>query len=126
MKIEIHQTAENYQSIARKIKDLESKLKPLKTKLIDYAKAHKSDFDEAFQLKFKNGTYISHRVSDCIEGNSKSKDKLLQEIDTEYVVEKLDEKVILVELNNDNKLRKLLTKHDLKVAQKESFAVYAG
>ncbi|WPC14768.1 host-nuclease inhibitor Gam family protein [Riemerella anatipestifer] len=73
MNKEIVEVAETYQKIDRQIKDLQSKQKPLKKQLIDYAEEHKSDFDEAFQLKFPNGTYISQRVSDVIEGSNEAK-----------------------------------------------------
>ncbi|MRM86680.1 host-nuclease inhibitor Gam family protein, partial [Riemerella anatipestifer] len=122
----IVEVAETYQKIDRQIKDLQSKQKPLKKQLIDYAEEHKADFDEAFQLKFPNGTYISQRVSDVIEGSNEAKKQLLEETEEEYAEIKLNEKAVLEEAPKNSRLRKLLTKLGLKVAQKETFAVYAG
>lgn len=122
----IEKVANDYQKLDRQIKDLQAKQKPLKKELIDYAKEHKGDFDEAFQLKFKNGTYISQRVSDIIEGTNDAKKQLLNETEDEYAELKLNEKAVLTEAPKNNKLRKLLTKLGLKIAQKETFAVYAG
>ncbi|WPC10901.1 host-nuclease inhibitor Gam family protein [Riemerella anatipestifer] len=126
MNKKIVEVAETYQKIDRQIKDLQSKQKPLKKQLIDYAEEHKSDFDEAFQLKFPNGTYISQRVSDVIEGSNEAKKQLLEETEEEYAEIKLNEKAVLEEAPKNSRLRKLLTKLGLKVAQKETFAVYAG
>ncbi|MEE3726134.1 hypothetical protein D1Z98_11880 [Riemerella anatipestifer] len=126
MNKKIVEVAETYQKIDRQIKDLQSKQKPLKKQLIDYAEEHKADFDEAFQLKFPNGTYISQRVSDVIEGSNEAKKQLLEETEEEYAEIKLNEKAVLEEAPKNSRLRKLLTKLGLKVAQKETFAVYAG
>ncbi|AFR36571.1 host-nuclease inhibitor Gam family protein [Riemerella anatipestifer] len=126
MNKEIVKVAENYQELDRQIKDLQSKQKPLKKQLIDYAEEHKADFDEAFQLKFPNGTYISQRVSDVIEGTKEAKQQLLEETAEEYAEIKLNEKAVLEEAPKNSRLRKILTKLGLKVAQKETFAVYAG
>lgn len=122
----IEQTATEYQAVDRQIKDLLAKQKPLKTELVSYAEKHKTDFDEAFQLKFPNGTYISQRVKDVIEGGTKGKEQLLAETADEYAETKLDEKAVLEDAPRNARLRKLLTKLGLKVAQKETFAVYAG
>lgn len=122
----IIKAAENYQDIDRQIKELEAKKKPLKKELIDFAVANKGKFDEAFQLKFPNGTYISQRVKDCIEGKKEDKHKLLQETENEFAKIELDEAAILDEAPKNGRLRKLLTKLGLKVSQKESFAIYAG
>lgn len=123
---EIVKVAENYQELDRQIKDLQAKQKPLKKQLIDYAEEYKKDFDEAFQLKFPNGTYISQRVSDVIEGTKDAKQQLLEETAEEYAEIKLNEKAVLEHAPKNSRLRKLLTKLGLKVAQKETFAVYAG
>lgn len=122
----IQKTAKEYQNLDRQIKDLQAKQKPLKAQLLEYAVEKKSDFDEAFQLKFECGTYISQRVSDCLEGDKKAKQQFLEETADEYADLKLDEKAVIAEASSNSRLRKLLTKIGLKVAQKETFAVYAG
>jgi hypothetical protein len=122
----IEKTATEYQTLDRQIKDLQAKQKPLKDELVQYAEKHKSDFDEAFQLKFPNGTYISQRVKDVIEGTKKDKEQLLAETADEYADISLNEKAVLEDAPRNSRLRKLLTKLGLKVAQKETLAVYAG
>lgn len=118
--------AVSYQELDRQIKDLQAKQKPLKAELVAYAKAHKKDFDEAFQLKFPNGTYISQRVSDTIKGTKEAKAQFITETGDEYAELKIDEKAVIKEVKSNARLRKLLTKLELSVTQKESFAVYAG
>lgn len=126
MDTKIKTTATDFQALDRQIKELQAKQKPMKAELIKYAEAHKMDFDEAFQLKFPNGTYISQRVKDVIDGGTKAKSQLLEETKEEYAETKLDEKAVLDDAPKNPRLRKLLTKLGLKVAQKETFAVYAG
>lgn len=118
-------TALEFQKLDREIKALQAKQKPLKKTLIDYAQEHKTDFDEAFQLKFKNGTYISQRVKDVVDGSKDAKQQLLDE-NPEYAETKLDEKAVIEAAPADNHLRKKLTKLGLQITQKETFAVYAG
>src|SRR5690606_9099269 len=122
----VEKIAEDYQKLARQIKELEAKLKPLKQELIDYAEGNKKEFDEAFQMKFKCGAYISQRVKDVLEGNKDSKAQLLSETADEYAKIDLDKKAILEEAPKNARLRKLLTKLNVQIAQKETFAVYAG
>lgn len=122
----IQKTAKDYQAIARQIKELEAKAKPLKKELLDYAEEHRADFDEAFQMKFECGAYISQRVSDCLEGDKENKALLLQQTGDEYAKIDLDEKAILEHAPKNDRLRKLLTKLSLNIGQKESFAIYAG
>jgi hypothetical protein len=123
-KVTIEEVAEQYQQLDREIKALESKRKPLRQQLIHYAEVNKASFDEAFQLKFPNGTYISLRVSDCIDGDENAKIEFAKS--SNLVKIDLDEKAALLEVQKDTKLRKLLTQMGLRVAQKETFAVYAG
>jgi|BioPla2DNA2_1021312.scaffolds.fasta_scaffold60800_3 hypothetical protein len=123
-KVTIEEVAEQYQQLDREIKALESKQKPLRQQLIHYAEENKASFDEAFQLKFPNGTYISLRVSDCIDGDKNAKIEFAKS--SNLVKIDLDEKAALLEVQKDTKLRKLLTQMGLRVAQKETFAVYAG
>lgn len=122
----IEKVAENYQTLARQQKELDAKMKPLKKELLAYAEENKKNFDEAFQLKFPCGAYISHRVSDVLEGGKEAKQTFISETGDEYVKIELDEKAVLAEAPKNDRLRKLLTKLDLKVGQKETFAVYAG
>ena len=122
----IQKTAQDYQKIARQIKELESKAKPLKKELLDYAEGNMKDFDKAFQMNFPCGVYISHRVSDVLEGDKEGKLQLLSETGNEYVKIELDEKAVLSEVPKNDRLRKLLTKLGLKISQKESLAIYAG
>lgn len=119
-------SARMYQELDRQIKDLQAQQKPCKVELLEYAGQNKKDFDAAFQLKFPNGLYISQRVKDVIEGGAKGKEQLLAETADEYAETKLDEKAVLEDAPRNARLRKLLTKLGLKVAQKETFAVYAG
>ncbi|GEM_PF-5725755 len=122
----IETTAQKYQAIDREIKALNAKLKPLKTQLLKYAEENKTDFDDAFQLKFGCGTYITLRVADCLEGDKEAKVNLLAETGDEYAKIDIDEKAVVLDATQDNKLRKLLTKLGLKIAQKETLAIYAG
>lgn len=121
----ILETAEKYQSLDRKIKDLQAKQKPLKKELLEYAQDHRFDFDEAFQLKFENGTYISQRVKDVVEGDKENKAKLL-DYNEDFVKQELNETKVIELAPTDPRLRKFLTKNNLKISQKESFAVYAS
>ena len=122
----IEKEAKEFQQIAREIKKLQDKQKPLKNKLIDFAKENKANFDEAYQLKFKNGTYVSLRVKDELSATSLNKDNLLAEVDIDFVTSKLNESKILAEASANAAVRKLLTKYDVKVSQKETYAIYAG
>lgn len=124
MNKQIEKIAVKYQQLDRQIKELEAKIKPLKSELLDFAKDNKDSFDDAFQLKFKNGTYISLRVSDAIDGDKEAKVDFA--LETEMYDVKLDEKKAVQEVAKNERLRKLLTKHGLKVIQKETFAVYAS
>lgn len=126
MEIKIVTAAENYQKLDRQIKDLQSKQKQFKDTLLKYAEEHKSEFDASFQLKFPNGTYISQRVKDVIEGSKEAKNKLLEEVDTEFIQPELCEKLIIDEASRNSRLRKLLTKLGIKITQKETLAIYAG
>ncbi|MCD8428850.1 MULTISPECIES: hypothetical protein [Tenacibaculum] len=118
-------TAKDYQGLDRQIKILQAKMKPLKAELLKYAQENKADFDEAFQLKFENGTYISHRVKDIVEG-TKSQKAILMGYQLEFVKRDLDEAKVIEEAPKNAKLRKFLTKNNLKITQKETFAIYAG
>ncbi len=118
-------TAIEFQKLDREIKALQAKQKPLKNFLLSYAAEHKADFDEAFQLKFHNGTYISQRVKDVVEGTTEAKAELMS-YDNVFVERNLNEKAVLEAAPKDDRLRKTLTKLGLSISQKETFAVYAG
>ncbi len=105
MNKQIEKVADDYQKLSRKMKDLEAKMKPLKSKLIDYGKAHRSEFDEAFQMKFENGTYISLRTKSVVEGNKQSKADLANEF-AELQELKLDEKACIEAFAENNRLKK--------------------
>lgn len=122
----IETTAKQYQAIDRQIKELTAKQKPLKTQLLDYAGEHKKDFDESFQLKFPNGTYISLRVKDVLAGSKEAKAKILEAVSDEYAKVELDEALLLTDAPNNARLKKLLTQHGIEISQKETLAVYAG
>lgn len=121
----IQQIAEEYQNLARQQKQIDARIKPLKQQLLAYAEENKSAFDEAFQLKFPCGTYISYRVSEFIEGSSEAKMQLAEEHEIFQIIQ-LDEKAVLAEVTGNKLLQKLLLQLGLKVAQKEVMAVYAG
>ena len=125
MNKKIQKVAEDYQALARQQKELDAKMKPLKKELLEYAEENKADFDEAFQLKFPCGAYISLRVSDTLEGDKEQKAELLTNTGDEYTKIDLDEKAVLSEAPKNDRLRKLLTKLGLTIGQKETFAVYA-
>ena len=125
MNKKIQKVAEDYQALARQQKELDAKMKPLKKELLEYAEENKADFDEAFQLKFPCGAYISLRVSDTLEGDKEQKAELLTNTGDEYAKIDLDEKADLCEAPKNDRLRKLLTKLGLTIGQKETFAVYA-
>ena len=121
----IEKTAVEYQKIDRKIKALQSKLKPLKTKLLEHANEHKEDFDEAFQLKFKNGTYISLRTKEKLIGEDKAMIKLIQ-FNKEFAQVGIDQSKVIEASKTDKALRKFLKVNNLSVEEKETLAVYAG
>lgn len=125
-KRDINEIVSLYQETSREVKKLEAVLKPLKERIVEYAKAHKADFDEAFQLKFENGTYVSLRVSDVLDGSKSAKEQLLLETGDNFSEVKLDERAVVLAVADNDHLRKLLTKLGIVVAQKETFAVYAG
>jgi hypothetical protein len=124
MEKQIEKVAEEYQVLDREAKKIAAKMKPLKAKLLDFAEKNTSEFDDAFQLKFENGTYISLRVSDALIGPSDAKDELASS--TDLVKVQLDEKLVIEKAKEDDRLRKLLTKLGLQIGQKETYAVYAG
>jgi hypothetical protein len=124
MEKKIEKVAEQYQVLDREAKQIAAQMKPLKEKLLKHAEENKTGFDEAFQLKFPNGTYISLRVSDTLLGAKEAKQKLMES--TDYVKVQLDEKAVVEAAKDDPHLRKVLTKLGLKVGQKETYAVYAG
>lgn len=124
-KMDIENVAAEYQQLNRQIKELNSKMKPLKSQLVDYATEHQAEMDGAFQLKFECGTYISLRVSDVLEGSDEAKETLMHERN-EFMKVDLDEKSVLKAQAKDSRLRKLLTKLGLKIGQKETYAVYAN
>lgn len=122
---EIIKVAEDFREINKQIKDLQAKEKPLKAELLKYAEEHREDFNSSFKLPFPNGTYVSLRVADVLEGDKDAKAKLLEETADEYVKTDLDEKAVIASAPKNGRLRKLLTKLGLKIAQKETLAVYA-
>jgi len=124
--LNVEQLAQEFQEVARQIKSLEARAKPLKQLLIAYAQEHRERFDEAFQIKFPNGTYVALRVRDCIDGTDESKRQFIEKTGEEYAKIELDEKQILSELPKNEHLKKLCTMLNLTVAQKEVLAVYAG
>lgn len=125
MNQEIVKVAEDFRAINKQIKDLQAKEKPLKAELLKYAEEHRADFNSSFKLPFPNGTYVSLRVSDVLEGDSDAKAQLLEETADEYVKAELDEKAVIAAAPKNGRLRKLLTKLGLKVGQKETLAIYA-
>lgn len=122
---EMEAVAMEYQTLDREIKALLAKQKPLKDTLVNHAKENKVKFDEAFQYKFSNGTFIVMRVKDTIIGTEKAKTELMK-YDEGFVDKKLNEKAVLEAAPLDDRLRKTLTRLGLSISQKESFAVYAG
>lgn len=122
----IELTAKEYQQIAREIKALESKIKPLKEELLQFAKDNPESFDEAFQIKFQNGTYVGMRVSDVLEADAAVRDKLMANLDAEYLIVNLADKIIIDQAKKNNTFLKRLTKFGAGIGQKEVFAVYAG
>lgn len=126
METKIIKAAESYQKLDRQIKDLVSKQKQFKDTLLKYAEENKANFDEAFQLKLPNGTYICQRIKDVIECSKDVKIQLLNEIGCEYIKTELDEKLIIDEASKNTRLRKLLTKLGIKITPKTTFAIYAG
>ena len=125
MNKEIAKTAEKFQKIARQIKELEAKKEPLKEALLQYASEHKKEFDQAFQMKFPNGTYISQRVKECIEATDTDKGRILETY-PEFRLIQLDEQALIEDYHKNTRLRKFLKKLGVKVGQKESLAVYAS
>ncbi len=125
MEKQILTVAKNYQNLSRQMKDLEAKMKPLKNQLVDYGKSHRKDFDEAFQIKFENGTYISLRVKPVIDGKKENKLILASEYEDLQKLD-LDEKLCLESYNGNNRLKKRMKTLGLSVTEKESYAVYAG
>jgi hypothetical protein len=122
---DIEAVATDFQALARAQKELDAKIKPLKAKLLAHAEANKAKFDEAFQLKFGCGAYVSLRVKDVIEGHKDYKFDLLTDLGSEYADVKLDEEKVIAESRENSRISKLLTKHFLHVVQKETLAVYA-
>ncbi len=125
MRKKILTVAKNYQKLSRQLKELEAKMKPLKEILVDYGKSHRSDFDDAFQLKFDNGTYISLRTKSVINGDKESKENLAFEFE-ELGELKLNEKACAEAFAVNNRLKKRMKTLGLSVVEKESYAVYAG
>lgn len=125
MSKKINEVAKSYQELDREIKNLQAKQKPLKKELIKYAEEHKQLIDDSFQLKFENGTYISQRVKDVIEGTKEAKE-LLTDYDESFIKASLDEDKVIGLAPQDSRLRKFLTKNNLVIKQKETFAVYAS
>ncbi len=121
----ILEIAKDYQKLSRQIKDLEAKMKPMKVDLIKYGEAHRSEFDEAFQLKFDNGTYISLRTKSVVDGDKESKESLAAEFE-ELSELKLNEKECVKAFAENNRLKKRMKTLGLSVVEKESFAIYAG
>ncbi len=121
----ILKVAKDYQKLVRQMKDLEAKIKPLKNQLVDYGKSHRKDFDEAFQIKFENGTYISLRVKPVISGEKEDKITLASEYDDLQKLD-LDEKSCLEAYSGNNRLKKRMKALGLSIDEKESYAVYAG
>lgn len=125
MKKTIEKKALEFQELDRKIKDLQAKQKPLKADLINYAKEHKNEFDDAFQLKFANGTYVSQRIKDVVDGSNEAKEQFLKETDEFHKIQ-IDEAKLIEEFPKNNRLKKLFTKFKLQIKQKETLAIYAG
>ena len=122
----INETAQKYQNLDREMKKLEAEMKPLKKQLLDYAKENQGDFDEAFQLKFPCGTYVSLRVSDSLKADERANDILLSNLADQYLETKLIEKVIIEAAKTNKLLMKQLTQAGAAIEQKETLAVYAG
>ncbi|ANQ49594.1 hypothetical protein MY04_4777 [Flammeovirga sp. MY04] len=122
----IEKTAQEFQNLDREIKALQAKQKPLKAKLIDYAKSNTDKMDEAFQIKFKCGTYIAQRTKDCLDAKEEAKIKLIEQTDGKFLDVKLDEPKVVAESGKDNRIKKLLAKLGISIGQKVTLAVYAG
>jgi len=118
--------AKEYQELMRQIKDLEARAKPLKQMLLAYAESHRDNFDEAFQIKFPNGTYVALRVQNYLNGTDEQKQQLIERTGDKYLKTDIDEKRILTEILQNEHLQKLCTQLKLTIAQKETMAVYAG
>lgn len=122
----INATAAEYQQLDRQIKVLEAKMKPLKKELLDYAKQNKELFDEAFQLKFPNGTYVSLRVTDVLEADDRAKELLVNNLGEQYIEQKLRDKLIIEDARLNKLLQKQITQAGASITQKEIYAVYAS
>ena len=122
----INATAAEYQQLGRQIKELEAKMKPLKKQLLDYAKDNTELFDEAFQLKFPNGTYVSLRVTDVLNADERATELLLANLGEQYVEKKLRDKVIIEDARLNKLLQKQITQAGASIDQKETLAVYAS
>ena len=122
----IIKTAEKFQQLARQAKQLDAQMGPLKNALIQYASTHRNELDQSFQLKFPNGTFVQFRVKDVIEATDDALNALINELDEQFIIRKIDERKLIDAAKTNRLIHKQLTTHGARIAQKETFVVYAG
>lgn len=122
----IYSVAEEYQALSRQQKQLDATIKPLKEALLQFAKDNPEAFDDAFQLKFPCGTYISSRVSDVLNADERARTILVENVGTQYIETKLKDKDLIEAARANKLLQKQLTQAGASIEQKETLAVYAG
>jgi hypothetical protein len=122
----IIKTAEKFQQLARQAKQLDAQMGPLKNALIQYASTHRHELDQSFQLKFPNGTFVQFRVKDVIEATDDALNALINELDEQFIIRKIDERKLIDAAKTNRLIHKQLTTHGARISQKETFAVYAG
>lgn len=125
-KAQAEKEAAAYQRLARQVKELEAQLKPHKEALLQFAKANPEAFDEAFQIKFKNGTYVGLRVNDVLDASEEARQLLLDNLEEEYILVSLNDKLVIDAAKKNNRFMKRLTACGAGIGQKEVLAVYAG
>lgn len=122
----IVKTAEKFQLLARKAKELDAEMKPLKAQLIEYADKNRDKLDESFQLKFPNGTFVSLRVKDIIKADDEALNSLVSNLKDEYLETTIKDKKLILAAKENKRIMKLITANGAKIEQKETFAVFAG
>lgn len=122
----IEKTAEKFQLLARKAKELDAEMKPLKEQLIAFANKNRKSLDESFQLKFPNGLYVQLRVKDIIKADDETLNRLISKLTAEYLQTKINDKKLIPAAKENKRIMKLLTASGAAIEQKETFAVFAG
>ncbi|MBS1740706.1 MAG: hypothetical protein JST88_09215 [Bacteroidetes bacterium] len=122
----INTVADKYQYYAREIKALEAGMKPLKEELLAYAKENPQAFDESFQIKFPNGTFIALRVTDVLNADDRARELLIDNLGTNFMETKLKDKDIIEAARTNKLMQKQITQAGASIDQKETLAVYAG